>query len=135
MSWTATITDLRPTPTGLEVVCVVTDGLSQKFQQCFPTDGTLANLLPQVRAVTVKVEAQRTKPDLTVGQTLDLTPPVPVTPPTPDAALVQFGADLRDLRREGRARADGLVTGQDLAALTATVQAALDKNPTYKALL
>lgn len=130
-AWTAEIIDLRPTATGVEVVTVMTDGVSEKFQQCFQTDGTRDSLVPQIRAALAAKDVATTKSDLARGQVLDLTPPVPIEPPTPDPDAVQFADDLATLQREVRARAGGLTTGEDVDALRARVQKTLDAHPEF----
>lgn len=133
-SWTASVIDLRPSSNGVEAVVIVTDGVAQKFQQCYQTDGTLASLAPQVRATTTAKDAAAVKHDLVLG-ILDLTPPAVVTPPPPDPTVVQFQSDLSALQREVRALALGLTTGNDVNALRTPVQSALSKTPTLGALI
>lgn len=129
MPWTATVIDLLPAAFGVDAVVVLSDG-TQKFQQSYQTDGTLASLTPQLRATAARKDAATAKHDLQLG-TVDLTPPVVVPPSPPDPVFVQFTSDLDALRQEVRAQALGLTTGNNLAALRATVQGTLGKNPTF----
>lgn len=133
MSWTATVLALTPTGHGVEAVTVLSDGAAQKFQQSFQTDGTAADLQAQAIAVTVAKAGSIIKSDISIGQVLDLTPAMPPPPPPVDQA--PFLADLDALRREVRALALGLTTGQDVTALRATVQADLGKHPEFAGML
>lgn len=134
MSWTATVIDLRPSSNGTEAVVILSDGMSQKFQQCYQTDGTLASLTPQVRATTAAKDAAAVKHDLVLG-VLDLTPPAVATQTPPDPAVVQFRVDLSALQQEVRAVALGLTTGNDVNALRKPVQDAITKTPALGASL
>lgn len=134
-TWTATIISLTPTGTGTEVGVVLFDGGSNKFQQSYQTDGTLASLAPLVRQTTAQQDHKAQKSDLVVGALIDLTPPVVVTPPPPDPLVVQFLIDLQALQQEVRALALGLTTGADVTALRAKVQSDLGKTPSLGSLL
>lgn len=95
-------------------------------------------------SLTAKVlQTNETEPDLKLhyaalepGTVLDLTPPE-VKPPVVDEAKNAFLADLGALRRATRIAADGLVVkdAEDVDAIRARLQAALDATPAYRDLL
>lgn len=129
--WTATIVRLSSAGTMQEVAVILASDTGDKFQQSYPTDGTLASLVPQVLATITSQNAKTHKSELVIGP-LDLTQNGPVPS---DPAVVQFQNDLAALRREERAVAEQLTTGADVVALRKTVQAQLTANPALGAFL
>lgn len=125
MTWTATVISLAPTPNGLEATCILTDGVSQKRQQSFQTDGTTANLTRQGQSAAATIDAIHTKPDLVVGQVIDITPLVPPTPPQPTALQVQEASWLtaRSLAQSCRRGLDEHIPGYDQARLDSAISA------------
>ncbi len=88
--WVATVAYKGPLGDRVEVVVDMNNGV-QKAQSRYSTDGTLASLVPQVRATTKQLDAQVQKSDIAVGQSLDLTPPPPPDPPVdPNPGLTAF---------------------------------------------
>lgn len=114
MAETATITVLDLEPSGrLRVGVSFPDG-SVKDQSVWAEPGAdLATLLQQIRQL--KVRTGTTKgllAVLTIGQSLDLTPPVAVDA---DPARTQWIADYRTLQRLQRAVTAGLLAADDKA--------------------
>lgn len=129
--WTATIVGLTSAGNVEEASVVLANDAGVKFQQSFHTDGTVDDLTRQVIATTIAQDNKIHKSDLKLGP-LDLTA---TNPAVPDPLVVQFQADLSALRREERALAEGLVTGNDVSALRKTVQDHLTQTASLGALL
>ncbi len=130
MNWTAQIVWLDDTG---NVAVVLSDG-TQKAQQKYVTDGTMASLRPQVLRTIADLSAQQVKRDLAVGQSVDTTPIVPPDPPKPTPEQIDLATFL-DLVRQMRAVSFGLTTKIDLDAVTQQAQALLDANPTFVTLM
>jgi hypothetical protein len=126
MSTVATIKDLQPTSSGIEVLAV-NDGTAFRIQ----TDGTLASLKSGLQTVTTKHNDITTKPELSVGQVVDFTPVVPVViPPTQAekdrAAWLQAQSVFKQCQR-------GLADGQPGFDQARLDQARVDRDKLWNA--
>lgn len=129
--WTAFIGGLSSSGNSQEASVTLANDAGVKFVQSYLTDGTLADLTRQVLATIASQNAKAHKSELVIGP-LDLT----ANAPTPaDPAVVQFQSDLGALRREERALAENLQTGNDVVALRTIVQTQLSKNAALGAYL
>lgn len=92
---TAVIKSIQVAGATIEVLAAADDGNAYRVQ----TDGTLASLKAALQQATKKASDIRTKPEITLGMTVDFTPPV-VVPVTPDLERAQFFVDYRNRLQE-----------------------------------
>lgn len=117
MNWTATPIDKKLSGDRMEVTVVLSDG-TIKFTQSYATDGTMANLRPQVLATIAAQEGRKVKDDITIGQAINTTPDPIVSPVDPNPARTKWFADYRAYQRD-----------QKIAALPSNLAASFD--PSY----
>lgn len=126
MTWTLTVVRVQPIASGQEATCILSDG-SQKFQQSFQTNGTTADLTRQGQSVIATVTAIQAKPELSVGQSIDVTPPVVVVPvpPTPTPLDVQRDqwTAARTIVQQHRRGLDERIPGFDQARIDSAISA------------
>ncbi len=103
---------LTKTGDGLEASCVLLTDTDKRVQS-YRTNGTLANLTPQVRATFASV--QDVVIDIPIGVEIDATKPTPQPPPKPtpeQEAQTLFLSNWRLYQSQARGLAAGLPVDQ-----------------------
>lgn len=129
MAWTATLRDLKHHAGQWDVSVVYTDGVTT-VTRGYVFQHLSDDLVREAARSTVQTleRADVAVVTLTPGGTIDLTPPLPQTPPPPDVPLDTFRTRLRQLQRLMRMVELGLILRTDsrIVTLVAAIQTAWD---------